>query len=87
MNEEDDYWEATSKWIEATQLRYQGMDRNDLTQVFMRGPFAGWSERQVATLSDELLKAQEGYPIQAKRLLRSGDAVSVPVRGDKKKNE
>jgi hypothetical protein len=55
---------ATKAWIEAVQKYYEReKDRNELTQVFMRGYFAGWSERQVAELADELDKNEKQYPL------------------------
>ena len=55
---------ATKAWIEAVQKYYEReKDRNELTQVFMRGYFAGWSERQVAELADELDNNKKQYPL------------------------
>jgi len=55
---------ATKVWIEAVQKYYEReKDRNELTQIFMRGYFAGWSERQVAELADELDKNEKQYPL------------------------
>jgi len=55
---------ATKTWIEAVQKYYEReQDRNELTQVFMRGYFSGWSERQVAQLADELAKNAKDYPL------------------------
>jgi hypothetical protein len=50
--EAQDKWQlATDHWIELTLEKYKGYDIDDLTQVFMRGPFAGWSERMVLELA------------------------------------
>lgn len=50
--EAQDKWQlATDHWIELTLEKYKGHDIDDLTQVFMRGPFAGWSERMVLELA------------------------------------
>ena len=55
---------ATKAWIEAVQKYYEReKDRNELTQIFMRGYFAGWSERQVAELADQLDKNEKKYPL------------------------
>lgn len=55
---------ATKNWIEAVQKYYEREhDRNELTQVFMRGYFAGWSEREVAQLADSLAKNEHDYPL------------------------
>lgn len=55
---------ATKTWVESVQKYYEReKDRNELTQVFMRGYFSGWSERQVAELADELAKNERDYPL------------------------
>lgn len=55
---------ATKNWIEAVQKYYEReKDRNELTQIFMRGYFAGWSEREVAQLADKLAKNEQDYPL------------------------
>ena len=55
---------ATKNWIEAVQKYYEReKNRNELTQVFMRGYFAGWSEREVAQLADQLSKNAKEYPV------------------------
>jgi hypothetical protein len=57
---------ATKTWIEAVQKYYErDKDRNELTQVFMRGYFAGWSEREIALLADDLAENQRKYPLHA----------------------
>jgi len=52
----------TDYWIELTLDKYKGYDINDLTQVFMRGPFAGWSERMVLELAMEMDDANKKVP-------------------------
>ena len=59
----DDFWTATEVWIRAAERRYEGCDRADLTQIFMRGPFAGMSEREVACLADRLRESTTKYPL------------------------
>ena len=55
---------ATKNWIEAIQKYYENEpDRNELTQVHMRGYFGGWSERQIAQLADQLAKNETDYPL------------------------
>jgi hypothetical protein len=55
---------ATKTWIEAVQKYYENEpDRNELTQVHMRGYFGGWSERQIAQLADQLSKNEADYPL------------------------
>ena len=66
MNEykkkENAWQEATDRWIELTLEKYYGWDSDDLTQVFMRGPFAGWSERMVLELALKLDDANNKLP-------------------------
>ena len=51
-HEAQNEWQlVTDHWIELTLEKYKGFERDDLTQVFMRGPFAGWSERMVLELA------------------------------------
>ena len=59
----DDFWAVTELWIQAVERRYEGCDRDDLTQVFMRGPFAGLSEREVACLADRLRESATQFPL------------------------
>lgn len=55
---------ATKTWIEAVQeyFKYEP-NRNKLTQIYMRGYFAGWSEREIATLADKLEQNERDYPL------------------------
>ena len=53
---------ATDHWIELTLKKYQKWDSDDLTQVFMRGPFAGWSENRVLELAMKMDEANKNYP-------------------------
>jgi len=53
--------EATKAWIESIKEYYK--DTDDLNQIFMRGYFAGWSEREVLELANRLSKNQEDYPL------------------------
>ena len=59
---EKEWQEATDRWIELTLEKYDGYDINDLTQVFMRGPFAGWSERMVVELAMGMDDANKKSP-------------------------
>jgi len=52
---------ATKNWIEAVQKYYE--NDNELTQIYMRGYFAGWSERQIVKLADSLAKNEQDYPL------------------------
>ena len=53
---------ATDHWIQLTLKKYQERDSDDLTQVFMRGPFAGWSEHMVLELAMKLDDANKKVP-------------------------
>ena len=54
---------ATKVWVESVQKYYEREpNRNELTQVFMRGYFAGWSEREVAQLADQLADNAKRLP-------------------------
>ena len=58
----NNWHEATDLWVELTLNKYEGFEPNDLTQVFMRGPFAGWSERMVYELAENMDKANKRVP-------------------------
>jgi hypothetical protein len=61
--EAQDEWQlATDYWIELTLEKYKGYDPDNLTQVFMRGPFAGWSERMVLELAMKMDDANNKVP-------------------------
>src|SRR5210317_2046983 len=51
LTEQDAWQDATNNWIKLTLEKYNGFDPDELTQVFMLGPFAGWSERMVYELA------------------------------------
>ncbi len=58
-----DFWELTSVWIQAVKGRYAGYTGGDLNQIFMRGPFAGWSEQELYDLAKRMDEAQTKFPI------------------------
>ena len=61
--EDQEEWEITTDhWIQLTLNKYKGYDINDLTQVFMRGPFAGWSERMLLELAMNMDDANNKVP-------------------------
>ena len=61
--EEQSNWQLiTDYWIELTLDKYKGYDPDNLTQVFMRGPFAGWSERMVLELAMNMDDANTKVP-------------------------
>ena len=64
MDSVDSFWEATKIWIEAIQDRYEGRERGKLTQMFMHGPFAGMSEREIARLADHFADNWDKFPLQ-----------------------
>jgi hypothetical protein len=60
---DDNFWEATERWVRAVEGRFARRDPHDLTQVFMRGPFAGWSEHDVYRLAAGLRESMDKYPL------------------------
>jgi hypothetical protein len=55
--------QATKTWIESVQKFYENTPKNELTQIYMRGYWAGWSERQILELAENLLKNEQDYPL------------------------
>lgn len=55
--------QATKTWIESVQKFYENTPKNELTQIYMRGYFCGWSEREVLCLAENLLKNEQDYPL------------------------
>jgi len=55
--------QATKTWIESVQKYYDNTPRNELTQIYMRGYFSGWSEREILGLAEKLLKNEQDYPL------------------------
>ena len=62
LKAQDEWQLATDRWIELTLKKYHEFDSDDLTQVFMRGPFAGWSERMVLELAMKMDDANKKVP-------------------------
>lgn len=58
------YWESLIHWLEQVQKAFEGQDRDDLTQLYMRGPFAGWSQERMVRLADELWQNEQKYPLR-----------------------
>ena len=54
---------ATKTWIECVVKYYENTPKNKLTQIYMRGYWAGWSERQILELAENLLKNEKDYPL------------------------
>ena len=62
-HEAQNEWQlVTDHWIELTLEKYHDRDSDDLTQVFMRGPFAGWSEHMVLELAMKMDDANKKVP-------------------------
>ena len=55
--------QATKTWIESVQKYYENTRSNELTQVHMRGPFSGWSEREILEFANKLAKNDKDYPL------------------------
>ena len=55
--------QATKTWIESVVKFYENTPRNELTQIYFRGYFSGWSERQILELAENLLKNEQDYPL------------------------
>jgi predicted lipid-binding transport protein (Tim44 family) len=61
------FWESLMSWLEQVQEAYKGQDRDDLTQLYARGPFAGWSQERMVRLADELWENEQKYPLRGDR--------------------
>jgi hypothetical protein len=55
--------QATKTWIESVQKYYENTATNELTQIYMRGYFSGWSEREILGLANKLAKNEKDYPL------------------------
>ena len=55
--------QATKTWIESVQKYYENTSRNELTQIYMRGYFSGWSEREILEFANKLAKNDKDYPL------------------------
>jgi hypothetical protein len=55
--------QATKTWIESVQKYYENTPRNELTQIYMRGYWAGWSEREIVEFANKLAKNEKDYPL------------------------
>ncbi len=76
-NPEKAYWRIVSDWVRATKRRYRGFLSGDLTQCFMRGPYAGWSEREVSELADRLCENAKRFPVRGHEHLKWEDKVEA----------
>lgn len=55
--------QATKTWIESVQKYYENTPQNELTQIYMRGYFSGWSEREIVEFANKLAKNEKDYPL------------------------
>jgi methyl coenzyme M reductase alpha subunit len=55
--------QATKTWIESVQKYYENTPKNELTQIYMRGYFSGWSEREIVEFANKLAKNEKDYPL------------------------
>jgi len=60
------YWASLLNWLDMVHETYEGQDRDGLNQLYMRGPFAGWSQEKVVRLADELWENFQKYPFHPK---------------------
>lgn len=64
LKQKTGYWESLIHWLEQVQKAFEGQDREDLTQLYMRGPFAGWSMEKMVRLADELWENEQRWPLR-----------------------
>jgi hypothetical protein len=60
------YWALLQNWLDMVHEAYEGQDRDGLCQLYMRGPFAGWSQEKMVRLADELWENSQKYPFHPK---------------------
>ena len=60
------YWASLQNWLNMVHESFKGQDRDGLNQLYMRGPFAGWSQEKVVRLADELWENFQKYPFHPK---------------------
>ena len=58
-----DFIEITRLWIKIAKEKYKTFGFDALTQIFMRGPFAGWSDGDVKKFIMDLDERDTKYPI------------------------
>jgi chromosome segregation ATPase len=66
------FWASLQRWLDMVQEGYQGQNRDDLCQLYMRGPFAGWSQEKMVRLADELYENSQKYPLHPKEAQHHG---------------
>jgi len=60
------YWASLQNWLDMVHDAYEGQDRDGLNQLYMRGPFAGWSQEKMVRLADELWENSQKYSFHPK---------------------
>lgn len=55
---------ATDRWIKAVLPELNKLDQDALNQVYMRGPFAGWSIEELKNFVKQLKENNDNYPIR-----------------------
>lgn len=60
--DKEDIYDITRKFIQCISEKYKDFDTKNLNQVFMRGPFAGWSERNLLEFSNKLKDNWNNFP-------------------------
>lgn len=56
--------DETNKWIETVLPELNKMDEDALNQVYLRGPFVGWSLGQLKGFVKQLKENNHIYPIR-----------------------
>jgi len=56
-----DLTDKTLEWAEFILDKYKNND--SLTQIFIKGPFAGMSQREVVGLAKRFIESDEKYPV------------------------
>ena len=62
------YWASLQRWLDMVHEAYEGQDRDGLCQLYVRGPFAGWSQEKMVRLADELWENSQKYPFHPKEV-------------------
>jgi hypothetical protein len=60
------YWASLQNWLDMVHDAYEGQDRDGLCQLYVRGPFAGWSQEKMVRLADELWENSHFHPFHPK---------------------
>jgi hypothetical protein len=62
------YWASLQNWLDMVHESYEGQDRDGLCQLYVRGPFAGWSQEKMVRLADELWDNSQHCPFDPKEV-------------------